>query len=106
MLLATLIDEKYIQLGFAGFCLILIGVVIWLIKTHNKINQDNHEALVDVIQNNNSALNSIRESEDQVKYSVDALSKDTRQAQKELAEKVDKLQLTLNLRPCMQKKEC
>ena len=108
--IASLIDEKYIQLGFAGFCLILVGVIIWLIKTQNKINAANNIALVNVIEKNNEALakvcdglNSIKDSEDQVKYSVDKLSNESKEAAKDLSEKVTELQIELKCRPCMKK---
>jgi len=112
MLLATLINEEYIQWGFAGFCLILVGIVVWLIKTHNTINGKNSDALVDVIQKNNKvlarvidAINSMKESEDQVKYSVDKLSESTKESDKDLLIKVNDLRELIMSRPCIQKEK-
>jgi uncharacterized coiled-coil DUF342 family protein len=108
--ITNLIDEKYIQLGFAGFCLILIALVVWLIKTHNKINSDQNKALVDVIQKNNKVLakvfdglNSIKESEDQLKYSIERLSTESNCSTKEISEKLNELQTVLKCRPCIKK---
>jgi len=111
MILQTLVDEKYVQLGFAGFCFLLIGVIVWMIKNHNKINSENSKALVGVIQENNkvlsgvtSALNTVKESEDQVKYSIKELGEATGAENKELTGKVDKLRELILSRPCIHKR--
>jgi len=112
MLLATLINEEYIQWGFAGFCLILVGIIVWLIKTYNVINGKNSDALVDVIQKNNKVLakvfdglNAVKESDDQVKYSVEKLDAETKTANKELLDKVNDLRELIMSRKCMKKED-
>jgi len=112
LIASTLINEEYIQWGFAGFCLILVGIVVWLINTHNKINGKNSDALVDVITKNNKVLarvfdglNAVKESDDQVKYSVEKLDDNTKESAKELTQKVDNLRELILARPCMKKKD-
>jgi len=110
LLASTLINEEYIQWGFAGFCLILVGIVVWLINTHNKINGKNSDALVDVIQKNNKVLarvfdglNAVKESDDQVKYSVENLQDSNKESHKDLSVKVDNLRELMLSRPCLKK---
>jgi hypothetical protein len=108
MLLAALVDEKYIQLGFAGFCFLLIGVIVWMIKNHNRINSENSKALIGVIKGNNEALSgvvgaldAVKESDDQVKYSIKEMDEHSKDASKELSGKVDSLRELIMARPCM-----
>ena len=110
LIASSLINEEYIQWGFAGFCLILVGVIVWLIKTYNKINSDNNASLVDVIQKNNKVLarlfdglNAVKESDDQVKYSVEKLNESQKESAKDLLDKVNDLRELILSRPCLRK---
>jgi hypothetical protein len=110
MIPAALIDEKYIQLGFAGIAFVMLGVIVWMIKTYNKINADNTTALVGVIQKNNKvlaqvfdAINLMKESEQQVKYSVNKLDGEIKSSSKDLLAKVNDLRELILSRPCMKK---
>lgn len=76
--LAALIDEKYIQFGFAGFAVILLGIIVWMIR----INGTQHKALVHVIEKNNTvlakvidAIKSVDRNEQELRFSVDKLEK-------------------------------
>lgn len=109
--ISELLGQGYMQLGFAGFCFMLIYFIVWLIKTHNKINGENTAALVNVIKENNKVLarvfdglKSITESSKQVKYSVEKHDEEVKKAEKELAGKVDSLRELVLARPCMKDK--
>jgi len=110
MLISSIVDESYIQLGFAGFAFMLIGVIVWMIKDNNKINAESSAALVSVIQGNNEAisgvtvaLNAVKESDDQVKYSIEKMDECSKGASRELSKKVDNLREMMLARPCMKK---
>lgn len=56
----TSLFNPLVQYGFAGFCFVLVGVIIWLIcqllgviKENNKIIQDNSSAITKLISTTN-----------------------------------------------------
>ena len=102
-----LIFQDYIQWGFAGFCFILVAIIVWLIKTYNSINERNSIALVNVIEKNNKVLanifdglKSVKESEDQLKYSISDHNSTVKEQSREISLKVDNLRELLLSRPC------
>ena len=108
--LAALIDEKYIQYGFGGIVVILIGVVVWLIKSQNRINagnqktmveviNENKDSLVDVIQKNNKVLAKLI---DTIK-SAERTEEQTRESVKELTQTVTDMKEQLLARPCLRR---
>ena len=55
-MIASIIDKDYIQYGFAGFAIILLGILVWLIKERNSSDKESQKQLITVIEKNNSVL--------------------------------------------------
>jgi len=63
------LSNPVIQYGFAGFCIILIGVIIWLIKQLlNVINTSNK-----VISANTAAIESLKGSNEQTNHEIECV---------------------------------
>lgn len=86
-----LIDERYMQYGFAGICLILLGILVWMIRSQNGINQKNTDALIDVIQKNNSALAKVIDAVKSVERTEVETQKAVETSQRDITKSVDNL---------------
>lgn len=57
-----LIGNPVIQWGFAGFCLILTGIIIWLIKQLLKVMGENNKVITkntETIRDTNTAITAV-----------------------------------------------
>jgi len=113
MILAVgeIVLEKYIQWGFAGFCFLLIGFIVWIIRTHNSINEKNTNALVGVIKENNKVLakvfdglKAVEHSDAEVRFSVEKMNTENKEQDKEIVAKIDRLREMFLARPCIKDK--
>lgn len=42
----SLVQNPIIQWGFAGFCLVLLGIIVWLVKRLLKVLEDNNTIIL------------------------------------------------------------
>jgi len=103
MLLAVteLLEKTNMQYGFASLCVVLLGILVWMIKNSNKINGDNSKALVDVIEKNNSVLAKLIDA----LKAVEKVEQDTRYSVEQLEKTVDDLHKHMLARPCVNKEK-
>jgi hypothetical protein len=62
----SLIEQSYIQYGFAGVTLILLGIVVWMVRQLIAVINKNNKVLARVFD----GLNSVKNAEEQVKEEI------------------------------------
>lgn len=108
MIASSILEQEYIQYGFAGFSFILLGIVIWLIALMLKNGKEQNDKLVTVIEKSNSwtaklidAIKAIGVKEDHSKESAEQFRTETKASFKELGDKLDELHKTVLSKPCI-----
>ena len=65
-----ILSNTTIQYGFAGFCLLLIGMIFWMSKAWRCDNKDTRRELVSLVEKNTEAFISHRESVNGLKENI------------------------------------
>lgn len=90
---SSLFSQNYIQYGFAGFCLILIGLIIWLVCKFITV----HDKLIDVIKQSNKVQAQLI---DESKANV-TIQTETKMLVQKVHDDFGALQIKLASRPCL-----
>lgn len=83
-----------VQYGFAGFCAILLGIVIWMIRVGERMT---HE-VTKVVENNTATIEKVNDTVERHEGNASQRSKETLTAVHDMREK-------LLARPCIVKQD-
>ena len=89
----NLLDQDYIQYGFAGFCFLLLCLIVWLLKQW--VNMQGQ--LIEVINQSNKTQAKLIDSS----QNVEREQHETKDMIVEVERKIDGINLKLVSRPCL-----
>lgn len=89
----SLIDQGYIQYGFAGFCFVLLFVIIWMLIRFMRLS----DQLITLIKSSNS----IQAKQIEKLNNVERLENETNTKIDKLDEKLQAINTRMVSRPCL-----